>query len=115
MRKYLALTIVIMLAFGVALVVGCGGGDGDSPAGTYEWKSGEESLKDMTMVLAEDGTMTLKGTVPGLDEEMSFGGEWTQDGSKVTITLTAAGETETEEGEYKDGELEFDEVVWVKK
>ena len=112
MRRVLFLTIVVLLAFGGALAVGCGG---DSTAGEYKWKSGDESLKDMTVTLADDGTLTFAGTVPGLEGDLSFDGTWTQDGSEVTLEFKAFDETQTQVGEYKDGELVFDEVVWVKQ
>ena len=83
----------------------------DSAVGAYEWKSGDETIRGMTIELAEDGTMTVRGTV--LDQEMSSDGEWTQDGSKVTVEFTALEEKQTQEGEYKDGEIDFGDVVWV--
>jgi len=113
MRRVLFLTIVVLLAFGGALAVGCGGDDGT--AGEYRWKSGDESLKDMTVTLADDGTLTFAGTVPDFEGDLSFDGKWTQDGSEVTLEFTAFDETQTQVGEYKDGELVFDDVVWVKQ
>ena len=113
MRKYLILTVVVLLAFGTALAVGCGGDD--SPVGEYKWKEGEETVKDLTVTLKDDGTFTISGTIPGTDQEQSIEGEWNQDGSEVSLTLGEGDEAETEVGKYADGELVFDEVTWTKQ
>jgi len=113
MRKYLILMVVVLLAFGAALVVGCGGDD--SPVGKYKWKSGEETLKDLTVTLKDDGTFSIVGENPDTGEEASLEGTWAQDGSEVTLTLGEGDEAESEVGQYKDGELDFDEVVWTKQ
>lgn len=113
MRKYLIVTVVVLLAIAGAVAVGCGGDE--SAAGEYKWKSGEESVKDMTVVLSEDGVFTLKGMPAGTDVEQSIEGTWKQEGSTVTLTLGEGDEAESEVGEYKDDELVFDEIVWVKQ
>ena len=113
MRKYLILTVVVLLAFGTALAVGCGGDD--SPVGEYKWKSGEDALQELTVTLKDDGTFTISGENPETGETASMEGKWSQDGSEVTLTLGEGDEAENEVGEYKDGELVFDDVVWVKK
>ncbi|MBM3146771.1 MAG: hypothetical protein FJ000_02630 [Actinobacteria bacterium] len=113
MRKYLVLAVVVLLAIAGAVAVGCGGDD--SPVGEYKWKSGEEAVKDMTVVLTEDGTFTLKGVPAGLESEEIVEGTWKQEGAEVTLTLGEGDEAESEVGEYKDGELVFDEIVWVKQ
>jgi lipocalin-like protein len=113
MRKYLVLTIVVLLALGGALAAGCGGDE--SPVGEYKWKSGEEAVGDMTIVLADDGTFTLNGVAAGTDVQQIIEGTWTQDGSQVTLTLGEGDEADSEPGEYKDGQLIFDDVVWEKQ
>ena len=113
MRKYLVLTIAVLLALGGALAAGCGGGE--SPVGEYKWKSGEEAVADMTIMLADDGTFTLSGVAAGADLQQIIEGTWTQDGSQVTLTLGEGDEADSEAGEYKDGQLIFDDVVWEKQ
>lgn len=109
LRACPVLTIVLLIAVGWVLTVGCGGDDG--PAGEYKWKSGNEAARDIVIVLDEDGSMTMKGSVDG-EEELNIAGSWTQDGSTVTFERVEADVVSTEDAEYDDGELTFEDAVF---
>jgi len=113
MRTFLLLTIVVVLALGGALAVGCGGST-DEAVGTYKLEATDELPLEITIVLNEDGTFKLTGA-DGDEAEETVEGTWSRDGSEVTMTIEEDGEKESEKAEYKEGELNLDGLVFKKQ
>ena len=112
MNRFPVLLIMVLLGAS-ASAVSCGH---DTAAGTYKWSSGELTmLRDLTLVLEDDGTFSLTGTTSVPDEEWDVEGTWEQDGTTVRLVAARAGETATEVGEYRDGSLSWEGVVWEKR
>jgi hypothetical protein len=108
-RTVLAVLVVLLIAISIAA---CGG---DSVAGTYSWGSGEESMKDITLELKDDGTFVLSGDSEVMGN-VNIQGEYTTEDDKVTLTLAGdGGSVESEVGTYADGTLTFDEITWQKQ
>lgn len=113
MLKYLLLGLLGLLTMGMVLAGGCGK---DDPVGSYRCVGGElhAVVKDMSLVLAADGTLKLTGPM-AVAGEMDLSGTWTQDGSQVTIVIAGEGPTDAEAGRYEDGKLIFEDFVWAKQ
>jgi hypothetical protein len=109
MRKYLAAaTLVVLLAALAVAVAACGG---SSVAGTYKIDSDQALLKDVRMVLADDGTFNIKGPDADTGETMTVTGTYTVEGD--VIKLKAKGIDEAEKGTVKDGKLVFKGLTWI--
>ena len=107
-----------MLALVAALVIypgGCQCADDIPPMPRDSPTASSLSPEPSPLIMNPDFTVALTGRLPDLDEEVTLTGTWSQDGPEVTLEFTAEGETETETGEYEDGELDFGEVVWAKE
>ena len=113
MSRLTVIVIIVLLAAGMPLVVGCGE---DDAAGTYKWSSGELTmLRDLTLILEEDGTFSLTGTSSLFDEEWDVHGTWTQEDATVRLIATEGDESATEIATYRDGLLSWEGVVWEKQ
>lgn len=113
MSRFLTLVVILLLTAGAALGTGCGQ---DSPVGTYEWSSGELTmLRNLTLVLSEDGTFSLTGPSSLFEEEWDVHGSWEQDGSTVRLIAVEGDETAIEIAQYREGQLSWDGVVWKKQ
>ena len=111
MRKYLAVITLVVLVVGLALAaVACGGG---GVAGTYKVESGDQQLKDVKLVLNDDGTFEISGPDADTGKTMTIPGTYTLDGD--AMTMKAKGVDEAEKGTVKDGKLVFETVTWVKE
>lgn len=112
MRRWAMATMACVILITVMLLAACGGG---GIQGDYSYVSGEETMKNLTLSLQDDGKFVLSGD----DETMgnvSIQGTYTVKGNTVTLKMMGnGGAEESEPGTYKDGTLIFDEVVWQKK
>lgn len=116
MRTRLIPVVMVVLTATVALgaaifIAGCG----DSPVGTYDFSTGEDTWKGITLEVKDDGTFVLKGDSETMGN-VEIQGKCAIDGNKVTLTMSGdGGSTESEVGTYADGELKFEDITWVKQ
>jgi hypothetical protein len=109
MRKYLAVaTLVVLVAALAAAAAACGG---SGVAGTYKVDSDQAALKDVRMVLADDGTFEISGPDADTGKTQTVKGTYTVDGE--AIKLKAEGIEKAETGTVKDGTLVFQGLTWV--
>lgn len=141
MKRIVSLVLVVMLV--AALFVGCS--KSGSPEGTYYIKSmGGVSMEDMlkkeageefdldsilsmfkvsslgeliTMELKADGTVSMKNAMDAMtgDEDAAMTGTWTQDGSKITITIDGDAQEFTLDGNELTGGEGDEVMVFVKQ
>jgi hypothetical protein len=111
MRRYLAaITVIVLIGAVVLALAGCGGAD---VAGDYTVEGDNAALKDVKLVLGDDGTFKISGPDSEGGATLTIDGTYTVDGD--AITLKAKDVDEAEKGTIQDGKLVFKELTWVKQ
>lgn len=136
MKRIVAIALTVLMI--AALFVGCGGGS-DSPVGKYYIKSIDgKSVKDamsesaggmdveallgllgvknieelITLELKADGTAEMASA---MSTELNAQGTWTQEGSKIIITVDGDAQEFTLSGNELTGHTSDGDMVFFKK